>query len=155
MFFYFIQNFDFLDCFWAKNGPKCQKTLSFALYILKWQNIMSVTLHTWVSIHHLIVFFVAQVQNDDISWCFSDFELTYRDSGNSIHFSIFLIQIFPSSQNIAIPKYNKVSYSKTEKQEFLSAAVKKQISRFFEWFVSIILWSFSSQLISTKLVIFI
>ena len=34
---------------------------------------MSVTLHIWVSIHHMIVFFVAQVWNDDISRCFFHF----------------------------------------------------------------------------------
>ena len=34
---------------------------------------MSVTLHIWVSIHHLIMFFVAQVQNDDISRYFFHF----------------------------------------------------------------------------------
>ena len=52
------------------------------------------------------------------------FKLTYGDSRNMIHFSIFSIQIFPSSQKITIPKYNTVSYSETEKQNFLSAAVK-------------------------------
>ena len=57
------------------------------------------------------------------------FELTYRDSGNMNHLSIFTIQIFTPSQNIMIPKYNKVSYSKTEKK-FLSAA-GKTISRLF------------------------
>ena len=39
------------------------------------------------------------------------FELTYRDSGNTIHFSIFTMQIFPPSQKITIPKYYAVSYS--------------------------------------------
>ena len=34
---------------------------------------MSVTLHVWVSIHHMIVFFVAQVQNDDTSRYFFHF----------------------------------------------------------------------------------
>ena len=34
---------------------------------------MSVALHIWVSIHHFIVIFVAQVQNNDISRCFLNF----------------------------------------------------------------------------------
>ena len=34
---------------------------------------MSVTLHVWVSIHHMTVFFVAQVQNDDTSRYFFHF----------------------------------------------------------------------------------
>ena len=34
---------------------------------------MSVTLHVWVSIYHLIVVFVAQVWSDDISRCFFHF----------------------------------------------------------------------------------
>ena len=40
---------------------------------LKWQYILSVALHIWVSIHHMIMFFVAQVWNDDISRCFFHF----------------------------------------------------------------------------------
>ena len=36
------------------------------------------------------------------------------------------MQIFPPSQNITISKFNKVSYFEKEKQNFLSAAVKKQ-----------------------------
>ena len=39
------------------------------------------------------------------------FELMYRDSGNTIHFPIFAMQIFPPSQKITTPKYNAVSYS--------------------------------------------
>ena len=58
------------------------------------------------------------------------FKLTYRDSGNMNHLWIFTIQFFPPRQNITIPKYKKVSYSKTEKKTFLSAAVKT-ISRLF------------------------
>ena len=42
---------------------------------------------------------------------YTGFKLTYRDSGNSIHFSIFTMQVFPPSQKITIPKYNAVSYS--------------------------------------------
>ena len=53
------------------------------------------------------------------------FELTYRDSGNMNHLSIFTIQIFPPSQNIMIPKYNKVSYSKTEKKNFFLLLAKQ------------------------------
>ena len=34
---------------------------------------MSVALHIWVSIHHFIMIFVAQVQNNDISRCFLNF----------------------------------------------------------------------------------
>ena len=59
------------------------------------------------------------------------FELMHRDLGNTIHFSIITIQIFPPGQNITIPKYNKVSYSKTEKQNFLSAAIKNKFQDFF------------------------
>ena len=44
----------------------------------------------------------------------SGFELTYRDSGNTIHFSFFTIQVFPPTQKITIPK--KVSVSQTEEQ---------------------------------------
>ena len=40
--------------------------------------------------------------------------LIYHDLGNMIHFSIFTMQIFPPGQKIMIPKYNAVSYSKTE-----------------------------------------
>ena len=43
------------------------------------------------------------------------FELMHHDSGNTIHFSIFTMQIFPPSKKITIPKYNGVSYSYTEK----------------------------------------
>ena len=32
------------------------------------------------------------------------FELTYRDSGNTIHFSFFTIQFFPPTQKITMPK---------------------------------------------------
>ena len=32
------------------------------------------------------------------------YELTYRDSGNTIQFSFFAIQFFPPTQKIAIPK---------------------------------------------------
>ena len=45
--------------------------------------------------------------------------LTYHDSGNTIHFSIFTMQIFPPSQKIMIRKYNAVSYSETGKLFFL------------------------------------
>ena len=41
------------------------------------------------------------------------FELTYRDSGNTIHVSIFTMQIFPLSQKTTIAKYNAVSYFET------------------------------------------
>ena len=34
---------------------------------------MYVTLHIWISIHHMIIFFGAQVWNDDISRCVSQF----------------------------------------------------------------------------------
>ena len=54
----------------------------------------------------------------------SDFELTYHDSGNLIHFPVFTMQTFPPSQKILIPKYNTVSYSKTEKQNFYSTVAK-------------------------------
>ena len=40
-----------------------------------------------------------------------EFELTYCDLGNTIHFPIFKVQIFPFSQKIMILKYNKDSYS--------------------------------------------
>ena len=40
-----------------------------------------------------------------------EFELTYCDLGNMIHFPIFKVQIFPFSQKIMILKYNKDSYS--------------------------------------------
>ena len=53
------------------------------------------------------------------------FELTYRDSGNMNHLSIFTMQIFSPSQNIMIPKYNKVSYSKTEKKNFFLLLAKQ------------------------------
>ena len=53
--------------------------------------------------------------------------LTYCDSGNTIHFSIFTMLIFPPSQKITIPKYNAVSYSETEKL-FFSAAVKNNFN---------------------------
>lgn len=59
------------------------------------------------------------------------FELMHRDLGNTIHFSIIMIQVFPPSQNIMIPKYNKVSHSKTEKQNLLSAAIKNKFQDFF------------------------
>ena len=36
----------------------------------------------------------------------SGFELTYCNSGNTIHFSFFSMQFFPPSLKIAIPKYN-------------------------------------------------
>lgn len=32
------------------------------------------------------------------------FELTYQDAGNTIHFSFFLMQLFPPSQKTTIPK---------------------------------------------------
>ena len=60
----------------------------------------------------------------------SGFELKICDSGNMIHFSIFTIQIFPPSQRITIPKYNTVSYSETEKQNFLSAPFKNNFKQF-------------------------
>ena len=34
------------------------------------------------------------------------FELTYRDSGNTIHFSFFTTQFFPPSLKVMIPKHN-------------------------------------------------
>ena len=37
------------------------------------------------------------------------FELTSHDSGNTIHFSIFKMQVFPPSQKITISKHNTVS----------------------------------------------
>ena len=48
-----------------------------------------------------------------------------RYSGNVTHFSISMMQIFPPSQKIAIPKYNAVSYSETN---FFSAAVKNSFN---------------------------
>ena len=42
---------------------------------------------------------VALISNCHIT----SFVLTYRDSGNTIHFSIFTMQIFPTSQKITIP----------------------------------------------------
>ena len=41
--------------------------------------------------------------------------INIRDSGNTIHFSIFTMQIFPLSQKTTIPEYNAVSQSETEK----------------------------------------
>ena len=52
----------------------------------------------------------------------------YHDSGNAIHFSIFTIQIFLSCQRIMIPKYNTVSYSQIEKQNFISANVQNNFN---------------------------
>ena len=52
----------------------------------------------------------------------------YRDLGSTIHFSIFTMQIFRSSQKITIAKYNAVSYSETKKL-FFSAAVKNNFNR--------------------------
>ena len=46
------------------------------------------------------------------------FKLTYRDSVNATHFSIFTMQIFSPSQKITISKYNVVSYSEAEKLFF-------------------------------------
>ena len=57
-----------------------------------------------------------------IAWgvtSFAKFKLTYRDLGNTTHFSISTMQIFPPSQKITIPKYNAVSYSETEELLFL------------------------------------
>ena len=39
------------------------------------------------------------------------FELTYRDSGNMIHFSVFMMKIFPPCPKVTIPKYNAFSFS--------------------------------------------
>ena len=49
----------------------------------------------------------------------SGFQLTYCDLGNTIHFSIFMMQIFPPSQKITIPEYNAVSNSEIETPFFL------------------------------------
>ena len=54
------------------------------------------------------------------------FELTYRDSGNTINFLIFTMQISPPSQKITIPKYNAVSYF--EKEKFFSVAIKNNFN---------------------------
>ena len=53
------------------------------------------------------------------------FELMYRDLGNMIHFSIFMMQIFPRSQKITIPKCNAVSFLN---RETFSAAVKNNFN---------------------------
>ena len=45
----------------------------------------------------------------DIIYLLEGFELTYRDSGNTIHFSFFTKQFFPTSLEIAIPKHDKKS----------------------------------------------
>ena len=50
----------------------------------------------------------------------SGFELTYRHSGNTIDFSFFTMQIFPSSLKITVLKqYKKENrvFSLTEKQK--------------------------------------
>ena len=57
------------------------------------------------------------------------FELTYRDSGNTIHFLIFTMQISPPSQKIAIPKYNAVSYFEKEKLFFCCCQKQFQYAR--------------------------
>ena len=39
------------------------------------------------------------------------FKLTNRNLGHTNQFSIFMMQTFPPSQKIMIPKYNAISYS--------------------------------------------
>ena len=50
----------------------------------------------------------SQSSTTTIALCFqifqAGFELTYRDSQNTIHFSFFTIQFFPPSLKITIPK---------------------------------------------------
>ena len=61
--------------------------------------------------------FEAPVSNISLLYLFgidAGFKLTYCDSGNMIHFSIFTMQVFPLSQKITIPEYNAVSQSKTD-----------------------------------------
>ena len=53
------------------------------------------------------------------------FELRYLDLGNMIHFSIFMMQMFPSSQKITIPKYDSFLF---QKRNFFFAAVKNNFN---------------------------
>ena len=52
------------------------------------------------------------------------FELTYLNSGKTIHFSIFTMKIFPPCQKITIPKHNAVTYYSIEKQNFFLLLLK-------------------------------
>ena len=84
----------------------------FLIEILLWVDLCS----QFIIIQTIKKFYNKDFQkNSEQAW----FELTYRDSGNTIHFSIFTMQFFPSSQKITITKYNAVSYSKTDKPFFL------------------------------------
>ena len=49
------------------------------------------------------------------------YELTYCDSGNLIHFLFFTMQLFPSTQKIMIPKYDKClfAYPRNNSKTFL------------------------------------
>ena len=59
--------------------------------------------------------FVAPLSNLLIVYFWhAGFKLRYGDSGNTIHFSIATMQIFPLGQKITIPEYNAVSQSETE-----------------------------------------
>ena len=71
---------------------------------------MSAALHIWVSIHHLIVFFVAKVWNDDISKCF---------------FHFFRILVFWSVRGDGVVKGKK--WPKMKKKKNLSHSVSKEL----------------------------
>ena len=51
------------------------------------------------------------------------FELMYRDSRNAIHFSFFMMQFFPPSLKITIPKHN----IKRENNFFLNLNHKEKL----------------------------
>lgn len=53
--------------------------------------------------------------------CLKRLRITYCDSGNLIHFLFFTMQLFPSTQKIMIPKYDKClfAYPRNKSKTFL------------------------------------
>ena len=58
----------------------------------------------------------------------SGFELTYRDSGNTIHFSIFTMQIFPPSQKKKSWYQSIMQFLIPKRRNFFSTAVKNNFN---------------------------
>ena len=135
---------------WAKNGPKCQKTSSFALYILKWQKIMSVT--PYLSKH----------TSFDCAFCCTSLKWWHLQMLFRFRINIVIREIrsiFQSSwykflHLVKISQYQsiiKFLIPRQRNKNFFRLLLKNK----FQDFLNDVFQSFSSQLISTKLVIFI
>ena len=99
----------------------------FCLWLGKSLTILDIFIVKWISKDNLNVAIMHQIIWGEVGLQMSS-KIWTTLLGNMTHFSFFMMQISPPSQRIIIPKYDAVSYSSTEKQNFFSAAVKNNFN---------------------------